>query len=123
MTKPTFWQRLFGGAQATVDTVVPVADAQGNIAFSGEQFAALTAHLESLDAKEAAYSALESKMTAATEAATKLEGIVSAHTARLDKIAQVPAIPVATTAVEPVVATGDNVAADPIDAELKAMQR
>jgi hypothetical protein len=123
MTKPTFWQRLFGGVEATIDTVVPVADAQGNTTFSTEQFEQLTAHLESLDAKEVAYTALESKLTAATEAATKLEGIVSAHTARLEKIAQVPAIPVAATAVEPVVATGDAVVIDPVDAELKAMQK
>lgn len=100
--KPSFWQRLFGGAEATTETVIPQADAQGNISFSAEQFGQLTTHLESLDAKEQAYTQLESRLEA-------LEGKVTAHGTRLDKVATLPAVAPAASSIEPVAVNGDVV--------------
>lgn len=127
--KPTFWQRMFGGAEATLETPSVAADAQGVVSFSAEQFAALTTHLEADAAAKAEMSAALDKAAQAIEALTQkntsLEGKVTKHQERLDKIAQVPASPVAATSVEPTAKVGDASATaevDPLDAELKALQ-
>jgi hypothetical protein len=126
--KPTFWQRMFGGVSATMETPSVVADAQGVVSFSAEQFTALTSHLETLETEKAEMSAAMDKSATMVDGLSKkldaLELKATAHGERLDKIAKVPAMPVATTTVEPTAKTGDAAVAevDPLDAELKALQ-
>lgn len=129
MSKVTFWQRLFGGKEANTETPSVQTDATGQVSFTADQFTTLTAHMEATEGKLTEMSDALDKAAQSVEAANtkmaELEGKVANHQARLDKAAQLPATPVAATSVEPKTAAGDagTESVDPLDAELKALQK